>query len=643
MRGRYEVADLIKLSKSPLVEAPASLPPKEEWMGARNGTHERTKTNDEEDESVNDRRTGASNGTNGRSYTRNHTEYNASDRPRRRFDEDEEESRSRRDPDRPRWGGRDTQSDTPWSRREKRGDAEDDERKDSPAWRRGPRDRDNERTDKDPEWVDPIEASGPSKGHTHEEFMQWMAKMKNKKSEDEPATPAAVTATEVSDTPSQPHPRVVSESSVAADKFFAKFEDKKPSTDMPIFAARPVKSRFASIFGSKDESKPDVSTPDPAATTPSPVVQALQPPVELEQPPPNPDNQKKAKEKVAFDNLLAMLKQNQTQIAQGTSAQPSKSPFSIAELSASMSPSIEAATSHKLNNKTPVQSHTPNLSLDRLIESRSPAHPTYQNQSVQQKPGAQDLLDLLKRSSFQEQPQPLQQLGYHPYHEQRMPPPPPGLGPPLISTRRDVPRPFFEDPTFTAYHNEREYQPRNSPPGNNVPGGLGGLFAAINNKNYAPNAQEEQRSHPGPPPGLQRPPGFENPTRPPPGSGWPTNLPQRQSAHQYNIDIPPPYEQARSIYSQAPQQQPIPQNPQRKPTGGAPMMPGYSNVPPGFQPSSTYAPPTSPESGIQYAIRDGNGISERDRQPQQQNPFLARMGMGGQARDRGVPLPPGFR
>lgn len=33
MRGRYEVADLIKLSKSPLVEAPASLPPKEEWMG----------------------------------------------------------------------------------------------------------------------------------------------------------------------------------------------------------------------------------------------------------------------------------------------------------------------------------------------------------------------------------------------------------------------------------------------------------------------------------------------------------------------------------------------------------------------------------------------------------------------------------
>lgn len=34
MRGRYEVADLIKLRDSPLSQTcPPSLPPKEEWMG----------------------------------------------------------------------------------------------------------------------------------------------------------------------------------------------------------------------------------------------------------------------------------------------------------------------------------------------------------------------------------------------------------------------------------------------------------------------------------------------------------------------------------------------------------------------------------------------------------------------------------
>ena len=33
MHGRYEVEDLLKLRASPLCVKPATLPPKEEWMG----------------------------------------------------------------------------------------------------------------------------------------------------------------------------------------------------------------------------------------------------------------------------------------------------------------------------------------------------------------------------------------------------------------------------------------------------------------------------------------------------------------------------------------------------------------------------------------------------------------------------------
>lgn len=582
----------------------------------RNGTYDRTKTGDDD-------KNGA--GTNGKHHNRPENE-NDLDRSRKRYDEDDGDTRQRRDYDRPRWGARDAQADTPWARRDRRGENE----QERPAWRRGA--RDNDRID-EPEWADSIEPSDTPKQHTQDDLAQFLAQMKNK---DKTATEPLASAQPLEEKKPQEHPpaRVVSDTST--DKFFARFAERSSSD--ATTAAKPTKSRFASLFGSKEEPKPDLHGPGPAVASNDTFPIPLQPSAELEQPAQPVDNNKKAIDQAAFNNVLAMLQRNS--VSPNVTSQPSKTPVNIAELAASKTPTIDAAIAKTQISRTPSQSHTPTLSIDRLIESRSPAQHNQQGRIDQPKDSAQQLLNLLQRKPAQDKPQqtqaPLQHI-FPQYGEYRMPPQiPPGFGPPpnheqnvqgapLISTRRDAPRSIFDDPAFAGYQREQEFTQRSPPPGL---GGMAGLFASVNEKSFNQNGQEDARPH------LQRPPpGFENAPRPPPGSGWPANPPR-----QYNADASQaPYGQSRTAY---PQPQPGQPMPQRKPTGGPP--PGFPPIPPGFGPSPTYAAPGSPETATQHPLRGWFIQNEREgerERPQQSMQYQARVPMTGS----GVQVPPGFR
>lgn len=457
-----------------------------------------------------------------------------------------------------------------------------------------------------------------------------MAQMKNK--DKGSSGPLVSNQTVEKELHEQPQSRVVSDTS--ADKFFARFAERSASDATP--AAKPTKSRFASLFGSKDEPKSD--GPGPAIISSESLPIPVPPSAELEQPPARAaDHEKKAIDQAAFNNVLAMLQRNS--ISPNTTSQATKTPVNIAELATSKTPTVDPAVAKTQISRTPSQPHTPNLSLDRLLESRSPAQPNQQARSEQPN-SAQQLLNLLQQKPAQPKPSsaqpPLQHI-FPQYAEHRMPPQiPPGFGPPpsreqerpgppLISTRREAPRSIFDDPAFAGYQREQEFPQRSPPPGL---GGMAGLFASVNDKSFAQNGQEESR------PSLHRPPpGFENAPRPPPGSGWPANPPR-----QYNGDgAQAPYGQSRTAYPQ-PQSQPAQPMPQRKPTGGVP--PGFPNIPPGFGPSPTYAAPGSPESDRYarggYGPNERGGERERVQQPIQ---YPTRLPMNG----AGVQVPPGFR
>lgn len=510
------------------------------------------------------------------------------ERPRRRgYEDDEAESRHRRDHDRPRWGPRESQSDIPWAKRDKQNDLDD---RDGPAWRRGGRDRDFERADPEPEWVDATETADTKTQHTQADFKEWMEQMKKKEkgSAETPsqfmqAAPIEPTIKDTAAPPERPPARILPDSAASVDKFFAKFEEKKTAADTNV-NTKPTKSRFASIFGSKEEPKIETQPTPPAPSTAATTLASLFTPppqptaVELEQPSAPVEKEKKANDE-AFAKLLQMLSKNQAGSAPGPAQVPAaKTPVNISELAAIRSPeSRSAAPAHTQANRTPV-THTPNLSIDRLIESRSPAQKPKQDQSAQYKATPQDLLDLLRRSNLQEKQHPPPQ-SYPVMQEQRMPAPPPGLGnypnrdfdrqPPLISTRREAPRSIFDDPVFGGYRGDPAYQQRSPPPPDNSgPGGLGGLFAGMNDRGYPPQSRDEHRvSMPGmvnPPPGLQRPPGLDGsvraPPQLPPGSGWPPPPQQRAPMPQYGIDTQQPlYPPNRNMYPQSPQVPPQPQ------------------------------------------------------------------------------------
>ena len=490
--------------------------------------------------------------------------------------------------------------------------------------------------------------------------MQFMKSMRNKKEGSEQAAQPESAQKEAAALIDRPPARVVSDPA-SVDKFFAKFEEQKKTMNDTPGVAKPVKSRFAALFGSKDEPAQEphgaskILSPLPASKQPPP------PPVELEQPAVKQPGQDKGVQEAAFANLLVMLGKNQKSSTPAPAELPStKSPLNIAELSASRSPDpLTARSNEPQTTRTPILSHTPNLSIDRLVESRSPAHQTHRDSSAQAKATPQDLLDLLRRNTIQDkqaqQTHQHQQLesSYMQPREQRVPPPPPGLGglqmrdqgPPLISTRRDNPRSIFDDPAFTGYRNQQDYQQRSPPPhehrSNGNFDGVSGFFAAMNNQNYRQNEQQRAVSDQpiNPPPGLARPPpGFDNRARPQPALEYP---PQRQ---QYSPDDSRSAftGQNRNAYQQPPQPLQNRQLPQRKPTNDMPIPPGF-NIPPGFGPPS-YASPTSPDTGMPYAMRGGYAGTDRERvERQQQQDYLARLGLGQGRAERGVQLPPGFR
>jgi len=592
------------------------------------------------------------------------TETNEDDRPKREFErprwstKDGQDEGERNDDQFSRHA-RDAQSrakfDQPWIRR-----GDEDASREGPAWRRNPRDKEHERIDTAPEWVDSAEIIEPGKAHTHEDFLQWMENMKNRTTGESKQSQEEVQQNSVAaPLPGIPGSRIVSDPTASVDKFFAKFEEQKAGDDSKG-SAKPTKSRFASIFGAKEEPKPEAETP-PTYMTPPP------PPTELEQLMAKKTDPNGKSNDAAFAKLLQMLNKNNVPSAtQSPQIQATRSPINTAETASSRPFEAAPQVSNQAQTRTPIQSHTPNLSLDHLIESRSPADYPQRSQA---KATPQDLLDLLRRTNLEDrqQQQQQQQQSYNHTQEPRMPPPPPGLfgsltqdqerqGPPLVSTRRENLRSPFEDMMYAGptYRNEVEYQ---QPVPRQQRGSLGELLAAMGSSSYPPISQQEPRSAqaqaPNLPPGLQRPPGLDSGPRPPPG--WPTNTkqqPQAPPASSRSIPGYPPQQlYNQTSYSQNQQaQQPQPQRmPQRKPTNELNIPPGFAGnigVPPGFGPSPPYVSPTSPDNANQFGPRGGyayNNERERlDRQQLQQQLFPGMYGNGNRG-NGGLGMPPGFR
>ena len=611
----------------------------------------------------------------------------------RAHDEAENEEaalRQRRD-DRPRWGPRDSQPDGelerstrdgrnkfdhPWARKDKSTDLDND-RQANPPWRRGPRDREHDRQEAEPEWADAEVEIEPSKAHTQADFVAWMQKMKGKDGED--IQPEMVQKESLAPVVNRAH-----RLPAADDKFFAKFEEKKNAEGA---AAKPNKSRFASLFGAKEEPKPMETVHSAPIAVP---VTA-----ELEQPLRGQETEKKAND-AAFAKLLQMLNKNQAASAAAAAASPNAAPApikqfninDIAELASTRSP--EPSTILSQSTRTPV-AHTPNLSLDRIIESRSPAHRIPSETTGPPPAGAQDLLDLLRRSNLNDKPVQPPRYDYS-QQDPRMHPPPGlsrnishenerlGLGGLPINTRRDNPRGMFEDRPHPNLGNEQDYQRQTQSPDH---GGLGSLFASMNQKSFTENGQQDPAARRG----LARPPGLESAPAPRPPPGWPTSATQQrppnpafpEASQSINLlrqqPINPNYNPGlqRSVYEQnmytgQPQPAQNRQPSQRNPAGEVPP-PGFGNYPPGFGLAGPYNHRDAQEAerrrGLEQltaAMRADAAESERRRDREElfaamrreslvdaerrraheESLVLRRDALAQQTRGNGVSVPPGF-
>lgn len=657
--------------------------------------HERTRTGEDVDNKFGDRRSGQFGGLNGRFGNRHDQEH---ERPRRRQDDEDGETRNRRDHDRPRWGKdekvseevdengnvksgfrRDPQVrsrfEQSWLRSD-RGTEEARKDNDRPGWRRD-RPKDGEwdmpvKTDVDPEWMDAVDTAEPAQAHTQEDFQRWKERMKaaaNGQAEDKLESTAAAKpgANEGSKPPPADSARIMSPDLAAnsMDKFFAKFTEKRATSEEKVVTKPAAKSKFASLFSPPADVKPEVVASVFAPTSPvAASITTSKSPVPVF----DPVNAVDA-DQAGFKRILEMLgKRDLTPTFEAPRAKHTALGGDQQPQERHQSPDLVALFKQgQPSRQTPVSRPPPGF--EGLAQSRSPA----EGHRQQDTPNKDELLlHLLRQAEISAKPS---QEPQREFSEQRRQPPA-AVFPNIPELGRNEPRQLHEDRSEIDRQAVMAQQQQRS--------GNRSMFddPAISNMSYQDDLgarqglsrrptngyedlyldrlrQHEQQKPMQPPPGMPRPPGLEQISRMPPG--WPGQPP---SQHQQPRPGPPPgISMPRGMQPPfgAPQQQPSmapmpPQGqraPQRKYTNesGVPSFPPGIGPPPGFMPNGP--PPgfhhNGPAGSAPGYGRFGMGETQGSQQgpPSMGRAFMEMYNQpergGLRGGNGGVPLPPGFR
>lgn len=610
-----------------------------------------------------------SNQMNGRYSSRNEQDP-SNDKPRRKVDDDDD-MRPRRDRDRkPKWASGDdeqpqrTKFEQPWFRHDRGGESLDDTRKEGrhSDWRRDRgRDRGWERTapaEEDPEWMDEPMEEQAAPARTQEDFQRWKERMKAGKSTTANNDDSVMT-------PSSPEPAngksqkaaqafIDAEADDSMDKFFARFNEVKVTTEPTPVTKGPTKSKFASLFS-------------PQAEPPSPLPRSSQPPAPepvREKPPPTPiETPSGDVDQAGFARILEML-QGRSQNAAAAQAQEPKSRVPL------------YARDNQVKAEAEKPPHPPGLmgllsqpvpqmaerqrpqNYDRIQGSKSPDE---QGHGRQQSNKDELLLNLLRQANQAPKPTPVS-----PLHDQyggrsmftnddilngnavarnQMISPQQVSEPSFMHRRENGHSMMDEQPQHSLRYQEDQaaYEHLARRRTNEAPRAayddqamlslLRGQGMNVNQKAVHPTQQQQQ----GPPPGLGRPPGLDQVSRPPPG--WPNQPPQQAQQQSQRHTAPPPgmANLPRSLPAQyggpnmpthqqpnqRPQPPPLPPQQQRKYTGESAMHnyppmglpPGFVNngPPPGFPGAGygRYNGPPEPPLGVGRAFMDMYGDAGR--------------------------------
>ncbi|RMD45064.1 hypothetical protein DV735_g105, partial [Chaetothyriales sp. CBS 134920] len=541
------------------------------------------------------------------------------EKPRRRLETVQGDERPRKDHERkPKWalddadGDKDAKPDRTsrskfeqsWLRPDRGAESLEEGRRDGDRgqdWRGRKQDRGWDRTaaaEDDPEWMDtPIDEAKQAPVRTQEDFQRWKEKMKAGKTGPSPEEKAAA--------PSSPEPNVSKPArSIAAipdaepddsmDKFLARFDKTKITSEKAAAAKPPTKTRFASFFGpSPDPLHPGATGFQPPVEPQAQAAQATQAtqyhhreiaaPASTE-PAVDPDQ-------AGFARIMEMLKnrsnnqtpQGQEQKLKASGYQRDVHPPTDSDLSQHKLPLMAAFGRAQEGAEVSSQDH--------VQESRSAVDAQHTREPSEKSPS---LLDLLKQANQAAKPIPPRPR----YGNEIL------MGPMNEAGLRDMANhtaPYGNqmispDPAILQHYARIENG--RSPPLEELgrrPANAEGQSAPDQLLNFVrgysqPPKPASYQPHVAPP-GIGRPPGLDNLGRPPPGWAGPASVPP-PSQPQSRQPAPPPGMPG-ATRTLAPAQFAGPnivqaQRPQlpRKYTGDFPPVPppGFMGVPPpGFQ------------------------------------------------------------
>jgi hypothetical protein len=548
-------------------------------------------------------------------------------RTRRRNDEDEGDNKSKRDTgDRTRWGSRALKDEAeakeeedgskagarrdrekfqqPWLRGAKIPESNEDSRRDErkpPDWRRGERGGDrgwdrNDRVEAEPEWMDAgDDDEDPLESKTMQDFEQWKQRMKTGAATTEvKPQPKVDQAPAMEEKVSKPKLASRSEQDDAMDKFYASFGAQKLDTakqDAQVKA--PTKSRFANMFGAPVEIPTKLPTPPPVA-----------PPAQVEQNDRPSSNAQAAllgnADQEGFQRILQMLQTRsnnatpQTQRPGSSRASTQRTEEAIRAQDLQQRPIMDATRVKSPKEEQPRRANESMLEGLLNIRSPPPLVPTHQRQESSNMDERQLLLQLLNQADTREQKR-TQMRSADPRHM-------PGLQAAYLNmnqqasvynqqladgndrrhARHERPAASFDEPPL--FNTAEPSQPRRRPTTEQA---MPPFFDdTAFRHNIRQNGQQALEKMQGPPPGLGRPPGFDQ-LRSVPGFST-----QQQEQRQARQPGPPPgipslpmQQRGLPAQFQPPMSmpgQPQPQ-PRRKYTGEqGPGFPPGMRPPPGF-------------------------------------------------------------
>jgi hypothetical protein len=494
--------------------------------------------------------------------------------------------------------------------------------------------------------MDPIASNEPRQAHTQEEFQRWKESMKaGAEGQDRISEKQkAVEQPEIKKLEPPPMPAFLEVSDVESgmDKFFASYGDRKTSSEQkPAEVKAHRKPRFAALFSPQPEGGPKgpsyVESTDMAQRSDITPPQAAAAPMDA-----NKVDQEH------FQRVLQMLagRSSNNTPQSGSATKPPKDTHDREEMGQSQSPLVELL---QKRDQAPGQEDRSRDRGTAGIHELLGRRPTEPQQRAPREPtpsrDADILLRLMQQARVGQDSKPTQASNPEASASTAEPSQVPRGGSrrlPVERSNNNLPT-LFDDPAIS----QMQGQP---PQGENLQrrpthGQLPGYFdEPFSNNPRQANQQPMSKSEPGTQPraptlplGMQRPPGFDPMTVPPPA--W--QRPPPQPGPLNNGMNPPPgisNESARAmnaayashVMQQTPHQQMPPAPPQqqrqRKYTGGD-GVPGYPlgmGPPPGFMNAPPPPPPPPPGFPNLPPIRGGGGGLPRQQQFPDGNGMLPR-------------------